>query len=109
MQSHSSFLGPEVGLRVQTQITSPFVVGRAELRLRWDQILVGVISTINDPSVVVDDREAQGDGEESPEEESPFTWPSSRASAKTRTQEVQEQRGGSCGISKMTGGDFLAF
>lgn len=44
----------------------------------------GIISTINSPSILVD-REAQGDGKESPEEESPLTWSPGRASAQTWT------------------------
>lgn len=44
----------------------------------------GIISTTNSPAVLVD-REAQGDGKESPEEESPLTWTSGRASAQTWT------------------------
>lgn len=74
----------------------------------WDQIVVGVTtSRINSTSVVVVvvDREAQRDGEESTEEESPFPWPASRSAAETPTQEVQQQKAGFCSISKTTGGD----
>lgn len=48
---------------------------------------------MNGPSVVVVvDREAQGDGEESTEEESSFPWPASRSAAETRAQEVLKEK-----------------
>lgn len=54
-------------------------------------------------STLIVHREAQGDGEESTEEESPLTRTSGHASTQTRSEEVLKEEAAFCGVSIMQG------